>query len=125
MSDAGIASDQVRALAEAVVDLLEERGLLPRVDEPAPQVLKVGEVARLLGRAPGWVYEHAGELGAFKFGTGPRARLGFDVATIERWKRERQLRPPSAERSRRLSRGRRPASVDVELIPYEPAPYRA
>jgi hypothetical protein len=53
---------------------------------PAARVLGVSEVARLLGRRPAWVYQHAAELGAFRFGNGPKARLGFDLASIERWK---------------------------------------
>jgi hypothetical protein len=41
------------------------------------------------------VYEHAAELGAFRFGTGPKARIGFEREAIERWKRERQILKPT------------------------------
>ena len=117
---------EIRALAEAVVDVLEERGLLLSC-APAPGiVLTVAEVAQLLGRRRAWVYEHAGELGAFRFGTGPKARLGFDRDAIDRWKRARQIQtsPAGGETRRRRSRRAAPAS-DASLIPYDTLPYQA
>lgn len=84
-----------------------------------------GEVARLLGRSAAWVYEHAAELGAIRMGNGPKARIGFDVATIEQWKRDHQI---ASRRSRRAS-GRRPREGAIptggDLIPYEPLRHRA
>jgi hypothetical protein len=62
----------VRALAEAVVDVLTERGLAMLA---APQrVLTAAQAAQLLGRSLQWVYAHAGELGAFRYGDGQGAR---------------------------------------------------
>ena len=119
--DAASRLNDARAIAEALADVLAERGLVVgRTAEPAARVLGVGEVARLLGRRPAWVYEHAAELGAFRFGNGPKARLGFDVASIERWKRGRQIRSPDSESapSRRRSRQEGPRR-GVKLIPYE------
>jgi predicted DNA-binding transcriptional regulator AlpA len=120
--------DEIRALAEAVADVLEERGLVGPA-EPAPgRVLKVADVARLLGRSRPWVYEHAAELGAFRFGSGPKARIGFDRDAIERWKRDRQISQPSSPGRPARRRGRpRNAAVPaaVNLIPYDPSPYRA
>ena len=116
----------VRAIAEAVVDVLGERGLVVYAGpSPAARVLKVREVARLLGRSAPWVYEHATELGAIRMGNGPKARIGFDLATIERWKREHQLAPGEARKpaQRRPRRSAIPAGGN--LIPYEPARYRA
>lgn len=116
----------IRKLAEALVDVLEERGLFTRKDEPPGRVLNVGDVAKLLGRSRQWVYEHAAELGAFRFTSGPRGRIGFDRDEIERWKRDRQgerrIEPPPGQRRR--SR-RRTTAAPIELIPYDPAPYRA
>jgi hypothetical protein len=127
--DASDIGSDVRAIAEAVAEVLEERGLLPGAAAPPARVLNVADVARLLGRSPGWVYEHAGELGAFRFGAGPRARIGFDHEAIERWKRDRQIRQaPAAARKRpehRRSRLRTAPAAAVDLIPYEPAPFRA
>lgn len=108
----------VRAIAAAVADVLVERGLVvPAGAGSSARVLNVAEVARLLGRRPAWVYEHAAELGAFRFGNGPRARIGFDLLTIEEWKRQRQIGRPSPRATNR----RRPATVRTEanLIPYE------
>jgi hypothetical protein len=41
----------IRELADALVDVLEERGLFARKDQPAGRVLNVADVARLLGRS--------------------------------------------------------------------------
>jgi predicted DNA-binding transcriptional regulator AlpA len=126
--DAGRASDDIRALAEAVADVLEERGLVPRAAEAPGPVLKVSDVARLLGRSQAWVYEHAEELGAFRYADGPKARIGFDRGAIERWKRDRQALTPPVEgrRARRHARARKPpAASTLNLIPYDSSPRRA
>jgi hypothetical protein len=83
--------------------------------------------AELLGRSRWWVYEHSAELGAFRFGNGPKARIGFDRDAIQRWKRDRQiLRSAQAPQPRRPGRRREAAApVAVNLISYEPLPYRA
>ena len=112
----------IRAIAEALADVLVERALVvERTTGHAGRVLDVGQVADLLGRKPAWVYAHATELGAFRFGDGPKARLGFDRASVERWKRDRQIRAldpgsgPRRTRSRQNGRSR-----GANLIPYEP-----
>jgi hypothetical protein len=108
----------VHAIAAAVADVLAERGLVvPAGAGSSARVLNVAEVARLLGRRPAWVYEHAAELGAFRFGNGPKARIGFDLLTIEQWKRQRQIGRPSSRATNR----RRPAKgrAGANLIPYE------
>jgi hypothetical protein len=118
--DAGLPLDDARAIAEVLADVLIERGLVVAGNAaPAARVLGVGEVARLLGRRPAWVYQHAAELGAFRFGNGPKARLGFDLASIERWKRDRRTRTPnSAPMPRRRSR-QDGLPRGMKLIPYE------
>lgn len=117
---------EIRALAEAVADVLEERGFLTP-SAPAPGiVLTVAEVAALLGRGRAWVYEHASELGAFRYGTGPKARLGFDRDALERWKRERQIQKPSPGGNTRRRGSRRAVPPrDAALIPYDPRPFQA
>jgi len=119
--DGGVPLDDARAIAEALADVLTERGLVVVGSAaPAARVLGVGEVARLLGRRPAWVYQHAAELGAFRFGNGPKARLGFDVASIERWKRERQTRTPNSDSALRRRRSRQNGLPQgMNLIPYE------
>jgi hypothetical protein len=112
------ASDlDVRAIAEALAEVLAERGLVVS-EGSSGRVLDAAAVAGLLGRDRQWVYEHAEELGAFRYGDGPRARLGFDMYTLEAWKRGRRL--PTAEAARRggRRRARKEAAVSP-LIPYE------
>jgi predicted DNA-binding transcriptional regulator AlpA len=112
--------EDARLVAEQLADVLTERGLIVTADSPAGRVLDVGEVAGLLGRSRDWVYEHAAELGAFKMGEGPRARLGFDAETIEAWKRTRAvgLRSPIPD-ARPLPRARRRTATTGDLIDFE------
>src|SRR3954467_14096992 len=102
---------ELRAIAEAVADVLQERGL---VAAPPPvvsaRILDAATVAELLGRDRQWVYAHAVELGAFRYGDGPRARLGFDSHAVERWKRARQGSTATVPRKRA---GRLPSSRQV------------
>jgi hypothetical protein len=71
--------DALDRLADLLVDRLAARlgGLMPERVEP---LVDAGEIARLFGRTRSWVYEHAGELGAVRLGSGPRPRLGFSPA---------------------------------------------
>jgi hypothetical protein len=119
--DASSPGNDARAIAEALADVLVERGLVvERTGGPAGRVLDVGQVADLLGRKPAWVYAHARELGAFRFGDGPKARLGFDRASVERWKRDRQVPKAEGEPPPRRGRSRQDArSRGARLIPYE------
>jgi hypothetical protein len=116
-----LAGTEARAIAEALADVLVERGLVvERKAGPAARVLDVGQVAELLGRRPAWVYAHAAELGAFRFGDGPKARLGFDRVSVERWKRDRQIPKPETESRPRRRRSRQEGrSRGARLIPYE------
>src|SRR5947209_220590 len=68
-------------LADLLVDRLAARlgGLVPERVEPLVDAV---EIARLFGRTRSWVYEHAGELGAVRLGSGPRPRLGFSPARV-------------------------------------------
>jgi hypothetical protein len=116
-----IAYRDIRAVAEALADVLAERGLvIPASPGSSARVLDAAQVADLLGRDRQWVYAHAGELGAFRYGNGPKARIGFDLVTVEQWKRERQIRNESPSRRRR---DRRRSSVvgigATRLIPYD------
>ena len=118
--EANIPLGDVRAIAEALADVLTERGVL-RSDSVRPaRVLTTADVAEILGRDRRWVYAHAEELGAFRYGDGPKGRLGFDLEVIERWKRERQI---VARRPRPPRRGRPPKRLSVShraaLLPFE------
>jgi len=48
------------------------------------QLVDTAAVAHHLGTSRGYVYEHADELGARRLGTGPKARLRFDLAGVDR-----------------------------------------
>lgn len=116
----------VRVIAEAVVDALAERGLVVYAGPiPSARVLQAREVARLLGRSTPWVYQHATELGAIRMGSGPKARIGFDLATIEQWKRDHKLAPPQTLKPARRRPRRNAIPAGGNLIPYEPSRYRA
>ena len=115
----------IHAIAEAIADVLAERGLVVYAGPSASaRVLNAREVSQLLGRSAPWVYAHATELGAIRMGNGPKARIGFDLANIERWKRDNQARPPAVRKPPRR-RPRRNTSRATNLIPYDPSPYRA
>jgi hypothetical protein len=115
-----IAHRGIRAVAEALADVLAERGLVIPASSASPaRVLDAAQVADLLGRDRQWVYAHAGELGAFRYGDGPKARIGFDVVTVERWKRERQIRNESPPRRPDRRRSRAVGVGATRLIPYD------
>src|SRR4051812_48153070 len=119
MSDWLRTPEELRAIAEAVADVLEERGLVAASPVAVPaRVLDAATVAELLGRDRQWVYAHADELGAFRYSEGPRARLGFDAKAVERWKRRGQApAAPSRSAGRRVRRTA--AAAAPFLIPYE------
>ena len=68
----------VDAVARRVVELLREEGAISR----GPRLLTVAAVSQEFGVSTDWVYANAGRLGAIRLGSGPRARLRFDRATI-------------------------------------------
>jgi hypothetical protein len=101
-------------------DIRAERGLVIPASSASPaRVLDAAQVADLLGRDRQWVYAHAGELGAFRYGDGPKARIGFDLVTVERWKRERQIRNESPPRRPDRRRSRAVGVGATRLIPYD------
>lgn len=120
MSDDSLPLDDLRAIAEVLADVLAERGLVATGPSRPQRVLTAAEVAEILDRDRRWVYAHAEELGAFRYGDGTKGRLGFDVEVIERWKRERQL---ATTRNRAPRRGRPPKSLSLTrrtaLLPFE------
>ena len=73
------------ATLDRLADLLAER-LAVRLSGLAParaeSLVDAAEVARLHGKTRSWVYEHAGELGAVRLGSGPRPRLAFSPARV-------------------------------------------
>ena len=75
--------DALDRLADRIADRLAARlaGLAPTHAQPEPLV-DAAEIARLHGKTRSWVYEHAGELGAVRLGSGPRPRLAFSPARV-------------------------------------------
>ena len=63
------------------------------------------QLARDLGVSLDYVYAHATELGAMRLGSGPKARIRFDLDRARRL-----LEGTSGETSRRRSRNGRPRS---------------
>jgi predicted DNA-binding transcriptional regulator AlpA len=126
VSDDDPTAGDVRAIAEAIADVLAERGLVVYAGPSgSARVLNAREVSKLLGRSAPWVYAHATELGAIRMGNGPKARIGFDLANIEQWKRDNQIRPPQPRKPPRRRSRRNTLSQATNLIPYEPSTYRA
>jgi hypothetical protein len=72
----------------------------------------VATVARELGMSEAWVYRHADELGVERRGSGPKARLRFD---LERARAAFIQAPPSVEAPRN-DRARR-ARPTTPLLP--------
>ena len=105
----------VDAVARRVVELLREEGAVSR---ERPRLLTVAAVSQEFGVSTGWVYANAGRLGAIRLGSGPRARLLFDRATIA----DRIAKVASnASRERSSQRGKRRRGTrdgaDVDLLP--------
>jgi hypothetical protein len=105
----------VDAVARRVVELLREEGA---VSLEGPRLLTVAAVSQEFGVSTDWVYANAGRLGAIRLGSGPRARLRFDRATIA----DRITKVAShAARDRSSQRGKRRrgtrAGTDGDLLP--------
>ena len=105
----------VDAVARRVVELLREEGAVSR---EGPRLLTVAAVSQEFGVSTDWVYANAGSLGAIRLGSGQRARLRFDRATIA----DRIAKVAShASRSRSSQRGKRRRrtreGVDSDLLP--------
>lgn len=60
-------------------------------DDPvANEMLTTAEAAARLGVSPRYMSDHADELGAVRYGNGPRARLHFPASVIEEKRRAKQ-----------------------------------
>jgi hypothetical protein len=85
------------------------------------RLVTVAELATWLQVERSYVYTHAEELGALRLGSGPRARLRFDLDEVRRrisCEVGRESEPPDTA-SQAASRRRRPRSMgtNVELVP--------
>jgi hypothetical protein len=104
--------DDIEAVAARVVELLLEQTAL------AGRYVDAAALARALGVDRDWVYSRARELGAVRLGDGPKARLRFDLARVERLLRDSGT-APQAPKPRPI-RARNQRGQTVELIPFDP-----
>jgi hypothetical protein len=126
--------DDLDALADRIVERLATfLPALAAATSEAHGTVDVATVARELGMSRDWVYAHADELGAERRGSGPKARLRFDLERA----RAAFSRPggpspvpetPPAPRRRRERRSNGAAgllpvkgSTDTELLPKRAA----
>src|SRR4051812_6949431 len=115
-----LTSADLNAIADAVADELQARGLVARHGQPPATIMTAAQVAAMLGRSRDWVYAHADELGGFRLGHGPRARLGFQRSAVDRWIREHLIdSAPGPEHRPARRRRSAPDLQHVELIPFE------
>jgi excisionase family DNA binding protein len=87
----------------------------------AVPLLTAEELAKVLGVTRSFVYEHAEELGGYRLGSGPRARLRFDLDEVRcrtscSGSRESVGVDPAPTTTSRLRR-RRLSGTSVELLP--------
>lgn len=74
--------DDLAALAVLVAEEVVARlGGVPQA-QTASALLTAAEVARRFGVTAGWARENADRLGAIRLGTGPKARMRFDVEKV-------------------------------------------
>jgi len=76
-------------------------------------------VAETYGVSRDFVYAHADELGAIRLGSGPRARLRFDLLVVAERLRSRGTPSSSATPSARTNRRSRRRLASQHLIPYD------
>src|SRR3954466_1442504 len=88
-----LGAGDIEAIAARVAELL---------DRPTPKLLKVGEVAQILGVDAGFVYAHQQELGVLRLPSkGRRPALRFDRDAVLELLRRRTEQPSPAPRRRR------------------------
>jgi hypothetical protein len=85
------------------------------------RLVTVSELASWLQVEPSYVYEHADELGAMRLGSGPKARLRFDLEDVKRRisceAGRESVRPDAASQAVSRRRRRRSLGTTVPLLP--------
>ena len=76
------------------------------------------ELAAHLKLNPAWIYEHAHELGAIRTGTGPKARIRFNLHTATQTLKQHQRPAPAstAPPRRKLTPRPAPYATDAPLL---------
>jgi hypothetical protein len=88
----------------------------------AGQLVTVAQVAAVLGVDAAFVYEHSAELGVLRLGSGPRARLRFDLDEALRRltacsASRKSVEPDSAPAAGSRRRRRSGSGTTVDLLP--------
>jgi hypothetical protein len=97
--DPSVIDEIAERLSDAIVARVLEAFKAERIIAHAPSAttwLDANEVARRLGVSRDWVYEHAGELGASRIGSGTRPRLRFPPQVLD--SRADRTGPPKTAR---------------------------
>lgn len=106
--------DDIAAIAASVVDLMTRPG---RPDPATGRLVTASELAGALGVARSWVYTNKARLGAIRLGSGPRARLRFDLADARAAFDAISEHEPAAQPTpRRRRRGRRDGSLPAGVV---------
>jgi hypothetical protein len=97
MNERPLTVGDVEAIAEATA-----RRVIEIVGAPAATFALVGvrELARELGVSIDYVYAHAAELGAMRLGSGPKARIRFDLDEARQALESRRRSPTVRRRAR-------------------------
>jgi len=107
--------EDIAAIAATVAKLMTS----PRAERATRGLTTASEVARALGVSRSWVYANKDRLGAIQLGTGPKARLRFDLTAAKAAFRSR-LEQPKKDAAASPVRGSRPRTPavpgGVELI---------
>jgi predicted DNA-binding transcriptional regulator AlpA len=112
--------DRIADRLEVTSEQLYARLGDPHIEQPEALV-DASEIARRTGRSRWWVYEHAGELGAVRLGSGSRPRLAFWSSRVDEYLQaatqlNRPIPAPARAWPQRRQRTRR-TLTGVELLP--------
>jgi hypothetical protein len=82
----------IEQVASRVAQLLHRQEQRQQNDEARQELgmLTVAQLAQHLHLNRAWVYQHADELGAIRIGSGPKARIRFDLHTTTQALRQHQ-----------------------------------
>jgi hypothetical protein len=118
---ADLTPDVIEQIAHRVAELLRDHDPVGAHPTGAPVLMDAAQLARYLGLTRAWIYQHADELGAVRIGSGPRARLRFDLRTataaLSKAKDDLAERPP---RNAGARRPQRQLFDTVALLPVNP-----
>lgn len=122
---AEIAPENIERIAQRVAQLLHHEQADHTPDPAHAGLVDASRLAKHLGLTRAWVYEHAHELGAIRVGSGPRARLRFDLATstaaLAARASENQRPAPEPTSTRRPRQRPRTSRPSAPLLPvHEP-----